>query len=449
MNCTLIHDILNLNQMKTNSALFNFCMHLSLFFFVIQPVLSQKDSKWIYLKEDSYFSTKEITFTQSSIALDEYHDFAFRGIPDDIQQVSFSYGVFSIELLRHERLINKKIDSLSFSKFQYHPGNYSKNDHKWRIFGLRGVRNGKEVFILDSDMDLDFGEEQVHELMLPIFKTDWPKIDKMVFPSDTFYYDIEYEHLIGGEIHNRQAIMAIQIMAKYNESIDSLIIQNSFKIGYKSKLLYRGRINDTEMELFIQDRFPWENSSCRFLVRNDEMGLKTINLKDKFQINNSGNFYSIDSLDVVSKKIKWTNHYNDKPYIELFGPSLSDKEQMISLDNLKGNKNYTIVHFWGSWCNPCMRNLPVLNEFYKQNSPHIKFLGVCTDNSMNAGLNAILKLEIPWEQIYFDLKTFENENRWNISSWPTYLLLNDKNEILLKTGDLKTLKDYITGIKNQ
>lgn len=39
--------------------------------------------------------------------------------------------------------------------------------------------------------------------------------------------------------------------------------------------------------------------------------------------------------------------------------------QMQSFENLKGEK-LTLIDFWATWCKPCVKAIPKLNEIYNE-----------------------------------------------------------------------------------
>ena len=59
-------------------------------------------------------------------------------------------------------------------------------------------------------------------------------------------------------------------------------------------------------------------------------------------------------------------------------PALAPKELMQgSLPDLKTEKGCAVVEFWATWCGPCMRSIPHLNQMYKDlGSRGLQLIGV-------------------------------------------------------------------------
>lgn len=39
----------------------------------------------------------------------------------------------------------------------------------------------------------------------------------------------------------------------------------------------------------------------------------------------------------------------------------------LQIENHLTNNKYTIINFWATWCQPCLREMPMLQEFYEEN----------------------------------------------------------------------------------
>lgn len=93
---------------------------------------------------------------------------------------------------------------------------------------------------------------------------------------------------------------------------------------------------------------------------------------------------------------------------------------------------YVLLDFWGTWCPPCLRELPYLREAYKKfQSRGLEIVGMNTDSYQPEQIKAWLdKNDIKWTQArhesIMDLKNFE----FRIESFPTTFLVAPDGKIL-------------------
>lgn len=118
--------------------------------------------------------------------------------------------------------------------------------------------------------------------------------------------------------------------------------------------------------------------------------------------------------------------YAQQPYFEL--PDLDNTLQ--SYAELSGEK-LTVIDFWATWCQPCLRSLPELNELYKAYSAKgVNFIGISIDGPRNQS-----KLKPFVHSMGVDYPILRDVNsevmsEMNVSTVPTLLLLDGKGEVL-------------------
>jgi thiol-disulfide isomerase/thioredoxin len=135
--------------------------------------------------------------------------------------------------------------------------------------------------------------------------------------------------------------------------------------------------------------------------------------------------------------------FNAKPFA---GRDFSSNEK-ISLEQFRGKFLY--LEFWGSWCGPCIQELPNLKGAYAQlNRTQIDFIGIAFDEA--EPLKKILtKEEIKWKQILLEREDGIISD-YNIRSYPTSFLIDPNGKIVAKNlrgeGLADTLRYFL---KNQ
>ena len=103
-------------------------------------------------------------------------------------------------------------------------------------------------------------------------------------------------------------------------------------------------------------------------------------------------------------------------------PDLDGK--YVSINDLKGS--YVLVNFWATWCKPCVRELPSLNNLHKsfKNSNNFKLVAI------NIGQSKKVVSEFINNQSRIDFMVLLDEKieltYWEVSAIPTTYLIDDK-----------------------
>lgn len=99
----------------------------------------------------------------------------------------------------------------------------------------------------------------------------------------------------------------------------------------------------------------------------------------------------------------------------------------ISSEGLEGK--YVFIDVWGSWCSPCIFELPNIKAAYETLDPEqIAFIAIGQDQEPTL-IAAIEEHEVPWPNI---LSNYDNNitEDLNISSYPTTFLVDPEGKII-------------------
>jgi thiol-disulfide isomerase/thioredoxin len=115
----------------------------------------------------------------------------------------------------------------------------------------------------------------------------------------------------------------------------------------------------------------------------------------------------------------------------------------FSLADYKGK--YVLLDFWASWCVPCRKANPHLKELYTlYNAKGFEVIGVSDDDRDNAAWKkAVAQDQLPWKHVLRGFKynngvpdrTNDINERYNISSLPTQILIDPQGKIIARYGE--------------
>ena len=118
---------------------------------------------------------------------------------------------------------------------------------------------------------------------------------------------------------------------------------------------------------------------------------------------------------------------------------------MTSLSKEKGK--LTVVHFWATWCVPCIDELPEINEIQKKYEViGLKVIGISMDGENNfPKVKAFLEEHKLLMKPYLDVGTSAFTDA-KIKGLPTSVFINEKGErIAISEGKLDWLNPRTTG----
>jgi len=129
--------------------------------------------------------------------------------------------------------------------------------------------------------------------------------------------------------------------------------------------------------------------------------------------------------------------------------SLNNLEnEQVSFDELRGEK-LTVIDFWATWCKPCTKAMPKLNDIYQEfKDQGVEMIGISCDgprsiSKVSAVVNN-LGVEYP---ILKDINC-EIMNTYQFQAFPTLIIINEEGKVVyvhegFKSGDELKIKKAI------
>lgn len=142
-----------------------------------------------------------------------------------------------------------------------------------------------------------------------------------------------------------------------------------------------------------------------------------------------------------------------QPAPEFTLPGVREQEPTVTLNELRGDIVY--VDFWASWCAPCLRSLPQVNELYeKYRDQGFSVVAITIDDPLEDALDFLLDLDTPlayqvaWDQPATVMDQYE------VVGMPTSFLIDRQGVIRLvhkgfREGDTELLEQALLALLDE
>ncbi|WP_165020242.1 TlpA family protein disulfide reductase [Dysgonomonas sp. ZJ279] len=169
------------------------------------------------------------------------------------------------------------------------------------------------------------------------------------------------------------------------------------------------------------------------------------------------NYRLNDSIYINNQYYKLTeiNENWDNVQLQLL-TDINEKTPLLAnilLDKLNPffteKKKFIVIDFWGTWCSPCIATLPKLRELYNLYNDRYEFVSVCFDRADNFDKAKTIfeENDIQWPQIFDESNNESITVKLGITTFPTYMLIDHKGQILLKNGGLPGFENLANYMK--
>jgi thiol-disulfide isomerase/thioredoxin len=99
-----------------------------------------------------------------------------------------------------------------------------------------------------------------------------------------------------------------------------------------------------------------------------------------------------------------------------------------------------LVNFWGTWCAPCVREMPLFSKVAKKTRGKVEFVGIAVDSPADDVAAMVKRLDIQYAIATVDHST---QRQWKADFLPTTYLLDANGNVVWNAAGMvneKTLK---------
>ncbi|TVZ55683.1 thiol-disulfide isomerase/thioredoxin [Lutibacter sp. Hel_I_33_5] len=413
-----------------------FLTFLTIIFFYCTSKKEETNIIHLKLREVNNFGSFKKSFSMLLKSSSEKAEKESKGIPKDWKEFYIKRIWIDAFQVVYQDFIKKNLDE---SKFNDKYKTWIKNPNQRKLSKksinsyvniiFRENKNGEVEYILDTNNNKDFSDE---EIRIPL------KV------SDNFNYSISAKKspFVDYQLSTNNGIL--------KEKVKVLVLLNSNKdLMYGFPQIFETSFLNRKIQVSHGFSNVTFDEKSVFMIENkkEEINIHEIVKIDDFMYKNLG--VNINTKTLILERIP-----RDK---ELFSTNVGFKaipfkikkmnsKDSISILNYRGKFIY--IDFWGTWCAPCLMEIPTIEYAYEETSrSDIEFLGIAVHDTKEK----VKSFNLIYPQ-FLESDSKNLKEKYNIIKYPTTFLIDRKGKIVAK--DLKgeklldTLNFYIKNYKN-
>lgn len=417
---------------------------LGIFLLISLPALSQNNKFFLNLQlHDGHgpfsYLSPPVRWNDSSILFKGTYP-KYQGIPPFLKDVKVGIICFDKYQYAYQNYMSGNLTEHAFRNLVNSFGNSFNEDSLTSkpincfVSLVTGKNNrNEEMIVIDANNNFDFNDDYLFQVPNGETITDENQ--------DDYLHMVSAERMLNGKIINDQVPILI---LKFGSSISYNIAQYA-----TAKFTILGDdFNFAIRPLYFADR-SWRQSELVLLNTSERKGNGAIPLPhlregDFMRLNNNtfefkGVIFSENrlQLQLINKNLQ----YSPQPGFlapDFQGVNLLTKKK-LSLSTLQKGK-YLLIEFWGTWCAPCIAQLPDLKELYSTaDTSRFQILSIASSDLIERLKNVIKTENMLWPQMLSDTIT----NQYNVTSFPSNFLISPDGLVFRKNVSIPDLKELM------
>jgi thiol-disulfide isomerase/thioredoxin len=360
----------------------------------------------------------------------------------------FKYDLFKNGFIEREKFDDLKIDSLKEKV---------KPEQRQLIVAV-SYKGNKQILTVDANNNKDFSDDSPIE-----FDEDFSLSLNNKLPVYAFNYKKMYDNEQIVDFNRHIIVYPDTNSLRLGNTDDEL--EKKPKLVVKFKDYWKGRINiqNIDYDIAVQGGYkPFltvliKPDSLKF-SKNDIFYNENFSYKIKDTVKVANQLFVIDNIsnDVSKLTLKKINVSHNTFFGNKIGYTISNysltslNDRTTTLSEIKeSGKKYTLLDFWGTWCSPCKELTPELKRIRKEYSKRLAIVGIALDANVKSVNDYVDKNKMNWFHAFI-----ARENRkgtiieeLQIKSYPTFMLLDNKNKIIYRGVGSSALKKIENIIK--
>lgn len=316
--------------------------------------------------------------------------------------------------------------------------NLSKEPIKTRAaFAVGNDSVGNTMVVVDANNNYDFSDDEPFELVQYESELDWDSW----LNNEAIY--VTFERLL----NDKKIQVEVPILIS-SANMDQYYLNCNFAQYRTAKL------ENHLIYIYSRNIFPFRNvgiASSQSLIGekidfdkvafdNEYIEIGT-NLYKNLGVKRNKDVLLLEKMDLPKNEIRSTQI----GYKAIdFSGSQFKKQNTISLNSLKGK--YVLLDFWGTWCGPCIQEIPNLKTLYDHtDKSKFEIISIVVESPIKDLEQMMSKYEITWPQIISD-DSNKIKEKYGIVRYPTTFLISPEGIIIAKDLRGKELETKIDSL---
>lgn len=364
---------------------------------------------------------------------------SIKGIPKNMEifsiwNLNFQPNEYIYQkLLKQEISITDYINTIKIYKLD--TTHLSKSKVKQNVHVFSGIKNNSKIIIFDTNNNDDFSDDRVFKF------SKKSKIEGFGNKESLETLLLSYECFNGTQIIKKDYLIKFSPYDSGYSFNDPKYTKLQIFVGQYQHKTGSFMIGDEKFKVSVKNQSVDENyeSSEVVFAKNEEP------FYNPEPTNKIGDTLIIDKNLIFVKSI---SYLGDTLIIKRIGDMESHfgfregdfikKNELITLNNTKiniPNNKYIVLDFWGTWCTPCIKNIPKLISFHEKYGNKIDLISIAKDNNIELVKKYIKKHKIVW------MNVFENSElnlpnylykKLSVNCFPSIILLDAQGKIIFR-----------------
>lgn len=391
---------------------------------------------------------REITETYKNIPTNDSIHFYYRQSSNNAFDIYKSGDLSKEEFVK--RLNNMRIDSTKLFSLKF-PDNL--------VFAV-GFKNNKQFIIADANRNKDFIDDIKYEFDYdPKSNSLKEQVELKNLPTSNYKYEV----ISKGKTQefNRKFILYPDKNNTY--SLINGKNERSFFTIFRFKDFWKGNftIDKQKIEFYY---YGVENKYGNLYIKPKDI---SFNFTDKYSnvqfmheltdtIPIGKGYYVVDSINsnisklYLRKIVRKTDLASNTTGTYIKNTEFKDLENKpFNTQDILSQKKYTLLEFWGTWCEPCRKLTPKIKNISKTFSSKLSIISIAIDDNKDAVKKYVSKNEMNWKNGYISQKDASRTmvlKQFNIQYFPTYFLLDSNGKIIYR-GSSDNFEEILKLIK--